>query len=131
MLLELKDKIDARRRRHLNNGQIAVDLDGTLAYHTSWVALDVIVDPILPMVERVKVFIAQGYDVVIFTARLSDDPDGIADRAIREWTKKHIGKELDVTCIKRKEFVEFWDDRGIQVIPNTGKTVLDEALLSL
>ncbi len=120
--------IDERRKRHLKDGQIAVDLDGTLATHHTWVALDVIGEPIPLMVNRVKKWLEEGYEVVIFTARLAEDPDGIADRAIRAWTKEHIGTELDVTCKKRIEFVEFWDDRAIQIIPNTGVTVMDEAM---
>jgi hypothetical protein len=125
---ELIRTIDERRKRHLKNGWIAVDLDGTLAEHGTWIALDVIGNPIPIMVNRIKDWLEDGYIVKIFTARLSDDPDGIADRAIRKWTKEHIGTELDVTCIKHKEFIEFWDDRAIQIIPNTGMTVMDETM---
>jgi hypothetical protein len=46
-------------------------------------------------------------------------------------TKEHIGTELDVTCKKHIEFIEFWDDRAIQVIPNTGITVMDEAMSTM
>lgn len=128
LVQEAYEIIEERRIRHKEDGWIAVDLDGTLAYHRTWGGLDVIGAPIPLMVERVKKWIAEGYIVKIFTARLAQDPDGVADRAIRAWTKEHIGTELEPTCIKHIEFVEFWDDRGIQIIPNTGKTVMDEAL---
>jgi putative heme iron utilization protein len=47
-------------------------------------------------------------------------------RAIAEWAEKHVGTALDVTCIKDLRMIELWDDRCIQVEPNTGRTVFDE-----
>ncbi len=35
---------------------------------------------------------------------------------------KHIGKELEITNVKDFGMIELWDDRAVQVIPNTGIT---------
>ncbi len=54
----------------------------------------------------------------IFTARASV-PSQIP--YIEQWCLKHFGKTLPVTNIKDFAMIELWDDRAIQVIPNTGK----------
>jgi len=106
-------------------GYIGVDLDKTLATYDKWVSPSHIGDPIQPMVERVKRWLSEGKNVKIFTARVAPD-HSLAERveaehAIRAWTKKHIGKELDVTCIKSSSMYQFWDDHAVKVEPNTGK----------
>ena len=45
---------------------------------------------------------------------------------IRKWCRKYVGCELPVTCKKDFGMIELWDDRCIQVIPNTGRTLADE-----
>lgn len=111
---------------------VGVDLDGTLAEHHGWVPPGQIGAPIPLMVDRVKLWLSQGVDVRIFTARACDGglPEGkeyvrIATAAIREWCLEHIGQELPITCTKDWRMVEFWDDRAIQVIENTGQCVAD------
>lgn len=107
-------------------GWIGVDLDGTLALYNGWVDATHIGEPIYPMLGRVKVWLAMGYDVRIFTARVY--PGGIDDqrdisavtKAIQDWCSKHIGQVLPITCTKDYGMVELWDDRAVQVIPNTG-----------
>lgn len=42
-------------------------------------------------------------------------------RAIREWTRKHIGKQLTVTNVKDPKMDVFYDDKAITVAENTGK----------
>lgn len=102
-------------------GWIGVDLDGTLAEYHGWNG-GVIGKPVVAMVERVKRWVSEGKKVKIFTARAcTGDMEQI--RMIREWTMLHIGVELEVTAIKDFEMIELWDDRAIQVIPNTGKRV--------
>jgi len=59
------------KERHLSNGWIGVDLDGTLAYYDEWRGLYHIGEPIPAMVDRVKRWLAEGRDVRIFTARVS------------------------------------------------------------
>jgi hypothetical protein len=112
----------------MSNGWIGVDLDGTLAEYHGWDGL--IGKPIPSMIKRVKNYLAQGQDVRIFTARVSGwfgDTDAEYDNAedqaylIENWCEEHIGQILPITCIKDRGLIEFWDDRAIQVIPNTGK----------
>lgn len=107
--------------KHEDNEWIGVDLDGTLAHYDKWVSHTHIGDPIIPMINRVKEWINQGKNVKILTARAY--PTNISDESIqhiKKWCKKHIGQELDVTCMKDYNMVELWDDRAVQVIKNTG-----------
>lgn len=106
---------------------IGVDLDGTLAEYHGWKGELIIGTPIQPMVDRVKRWVAEGKDVRIFTARVAvawgdrarATLEQIAEQ-IHAWCLEHIGRALPVTCIKDFGLVEFWDDRCVQVIPNTG-----------
>jgi hypothetical protein len=110
------------------SGWIGVDLDGTLAEYDHWRGANHIGAPIAPMVARVKGWLAEGHDVRIFTARVWSDPhvsgrscDSCdAEEAIVAWCREHLGNELPVTCMKDYGMVELWDDRAVQVIPNTG-----------
>ena len=108
---------------------IGVDLDETLAHYTGGEGgLTVIGKPIPLMVERVKRWIEDGNEVKIMTARVSPYTCHVAGekredvvRAIRKWCLEHIGKELDVTSNKDHGMIELWDDRCVQVEPNTGR----------
>lgn len=102
-------------------GWIGVDLDGTLARYDTWRGPETIGPPIPEMVERVLALLYQGWEVRIFTARVSDDPNGTALGHIQRWCEKHLGVKLPVTCIKDYNMVLFYDDRAVQVEPNTGK----------
>lgn len=116
-------------------GWIGVDLDGTLAVYGGWQGPDHIGEPVPAMLARVKAWVAAGRDVRIFTARadgggaalLMGDENGkfFEDRArviagIQAWCIKHVGVSLPVTNQKDYGMVELWDDRAVQVIPNTG-----------
>lgn len=87
-------------------------------------------EPVRPMLERVRDWIANGTDVRIVTARVSHD--GSAARmvqaqyaliAIMDWCERHIGKALPVTCVKDYAMKELWDDRVVQVVKNIGHPV--------
>lgn len=104
---------------------IGVDLDGTLARHDLWISKHHIGKPVAPMMKRVKMWINQGIRVKIVTARASD-PEGIAP--VKHWLKKQGLPDLEVTNEKDFSMIELWDDRAIQVIPNTGKPVLNGTL---
>jgi hypothetical protein len=108
-----------------NNGWIGVDLDATLAKYDGWKGPEHIGPPVYRMLMLVKRWLASGKDVRIFTARVApNSPDNtIAYQAIKAWCLKHIGQELSVTAIKDMQMVELWDDRCVQVIPNTGRRV--------
>lgn len=108
-------------------GWIGVDLDCTLAKHTKKEAeTNEIGDPILPMVKRVKRWLANGKDVRIFTARLAVGDKKEITRQIQDWCEEHIGVRLPVTNEKDPNLIELWDDRAVQVMPNTGETLQDK-----
>lgn len=117
---------------------IGVDLDGTLSKYEHGDGVDSIGEPIIRMVERIKAWKRQGLDVRIVTARVGAcgvvNPDGIADdsefakrqrRMIEEWCQQHLGFKLPVTCSKDFEMLELWDDRAIQVVSNTGLSLVE------
>jgi len=101
------------------SGWIGVDLDGTLAEYGTGHLATLVGKPIPKMVERVKQWLAEGKDVRIFTARANDG--NLTRRAIAAWCIYHLGKELPITATKDYSMVELWDDRAVQVIPNTGE----------
>lgn len=43
--------------------------------------------------------------------------------AIRRWCLQHIGQVLPITNVKDYGMLELWDDRAVQVRPNTGEAV--------
>lgn len=109
------------------SGWIGVDLDGTLAMYGGFQGIETIGEPIKPMVDRVKKWIADGKTVKIFTARMHGHGmaligGGVADvkTPIEQWCLKHIGKVLEVTNAKDFGMIELWDDRCVQVEANTG-----------
>jgi hypothetical protein len=112
-------------RRYKQKGYIGVDFDKTLATYEKWVSPSTLGEPIPEMVERVKKWLSEGKLVKIFTARVAPDhpinEQVEAEQAIKMWCKKHLGQELEVTCIKYSAMYEFWDDRAVAVEPNTGK----------
>ena len=106
------------------NGWIGVDLDGTLAHYDSWNGVKHVGDPVPKMHERVKRWLAKGYDVRIFTARVSHpEQEHAARKAIEAWCHEHLGQVLPITNVKDTRMVELWDDRAVQVSPNTGEPV--------
>lgn len=99
-----------------------VDLDGTLATYGGWKGRDHIGEPIKPMVDRIKAWLAAGETVKIFTARACE-PEAIPP--IKAWCIKHIGVELEVTNIKDYGMIEIWDDRAVRVVFNQGHPCCD------
>lgn len=120
----------------MSKGWIGVDLDGTLARYDGWVSVDHIGEPIVPMVERVRRWLAAGHDVRIFTARVDGgevalamgNPAGEAYKnverirgLIEDWCELHIGVRLPITNKKDYGMIELWDDRCVRVMLNTGE----------
>ena len=95
-------------------------MDGTLAEYNGWVGPDHIGAPVPKMLERVKKWVCDGVDVRVFTAR-AGSPEQVPP--VVAWCVTHIGVELPVTATKDYAMIELWDDRAIQVKPNTGVRV--------
>jgi len=122
------------------NEWIGIDLDGTLAdYSSGWRAWNDIGPPLQPMLDRVKEMLAANKRVKIFTARVCFDTDvcratgqGFSRedmaKVIQDWCEKHGLPRLEVTNIKDIYMRELWDDRAVQMVPNTGRTLTDEHL---
>jgi hypothetical protein len=115
----------------MRKGWIGVDLDGTLAFYDYWRGSDYIGPPIPAMLKRVKQWLSEGVDVRIFTARVDGDGEAhcnveVVEGHIRRWCLEHVGRELPVTCKKDFGMIELWDDRCVQVVPNTGRTIADD-----
>jgi len=109
------------------SGWIGVDLDGTLAIYYSWSATGgwnggSIGMPVARMVMRVQNWLVNGHDVRIFTARAHNATEAELQE-IRDWCLCHIGQVLPITCQKDPHMIELWDDRAVQVRPNTGERV--------
>jgi hypothetical protein len=112
----------------MSKGWIGVDLDGTLAVYTGWQGATHIGDPVMALVNKAKEILLNGGDVRIFTARISSPPnDAKRQRAaaealieIQDWCQEYIGVVLPVTNIKDYDMVCCYDDRAIQIVPNTG-----------
>ena len=116
----------------MSNAWIGIDLDGTLAEYHGWEPG--IGAPVPRMLARVKQWLAEGREVRIMTARVShgggfsEESQRHADsvfvveqrRLIESWCVQHIGHMLPVTCEKDFLMEVLWDDRAVQVIPNTG-----------
>ena len=114
------------------HGWIGVDLDRTLAYESGFSSLLDIGDPIPEMAAKVQRAMEEGYEVRIFTARVSHPDPQLTQEvtvAIQEWCYKNLGVRLAVTNCKDFDTLEIWDDRAVQVVENSGEFVGESALV--
>jgi len=100
-----------------DTGWIGFDLDGTLAEYDYWRGIQHIGPPIAPMVTHLKKYLANEYNVKIFTARATEVA---AIPFIQSWCVEHIGQVLPVTNMKDYGLIRFYDDRAVAVEHNTG-----------
>jgi hypothetical protein len=98
-------------------GWIGVDLDGTLAHYEGWKE-GLIGEPVGEMLFRVRKWLADGKAVKCMTARASDESE---KAKVRAWLDSHGLEAVHITNVKDFAMIELWDDRAIQVIPNTGR----------
>lgn len=100
---------------------IALDFDRTLAYHNNE-PTHTIGKPIAPMVKNVKKWLAKGYDVSIFTARLSHNQIESARQIelIQKFLVDAGLPVLPITCMKMYYFTHIIDDRAYHCEPNKG-----------
>lgn len=99
-------------------GWIGVDLDGTLAHYDGWRGPEHIGEPIGAMLWRVKKWISDGKNVKLFTAR-ANDKESLP--YVEAWLKKHGLEGMPITAHKDYSMITLWDDRCVQVEPNTGR----------
>lgn len=118
---------------------IGVDFDGTLATYESGQG-PLPGKPIMPMVHRVRHWLAEGFEVRILTARVSTRNTAdmirpgeslwatdIQRSVVQDWCQEHLGQRLQVTAEKDFEMAELWDDRAVSVEPNTGRLMSPHA----
>ena len=123
---EYEKNVAAWKRSLGEEAYVGVDLDATLAHYDGWHGPLHIGAPIPRMVRRVKALVARGVRVKVFTARASESDPVMRARivkAIQDWTEEHVGFRLEVTNVKDYELVALFDDRAVQVVPNTGVRV--------
>lgn len=96
---------------------VAVDLDGTLAYHDPDKPFDPdhVGRPMRKRVAQVADWILDGIDVIIFTARAAD-PEKIPP--VLRWLKRNGLPHLQVTNEKTPNMGMFFDDRARPVPAN-------------
>ena len=108
------------RPRTLDSAWIGVGLDGTLSIAPEHFRVDHINPPVPEMLKRVKDWIAHGYTVKVVTARASIE--GGAE-VVKKWLVKNGLPDVEVTNAKDFHMLEMWDDRGVQVLMNSGTPV--------
>lgn len=107
---------------------IGVDLDGTLAEYDERRGLEHIGRPVPAMLARVREWLAQGFDVRIFTARASDPA---LTMTVKPWLREHNLPDLPVVNTKDLQLVQVWDDRAVQVERNTGRVITPRQYIQL
>ncbi len=102
---------------------IGVDFDATLSHYEGWSGheFERMGPPIPAMMERIKAWRAAGQEVRIFTARAAI-PEQIP--AVRRWLETHGLGMLEITNVKDRHMFQLWDDRAVQVEPNTGRPIV-------
>ena len=110
---------------------IGFDLDGTLAEYNGWQGIYHIGTPIKTMCNLIKKLHSDGEEVKILTARVAPRNDGTdlegARKFIEKWCEGNLGFVPPITHEKDSLMDTLYDDRAVQVIPNTGITIEDAA----
>lgn len=106
----------------MSENVLYVDLDGTLAKRQSPFNPLTVGEPVPKMVAAVKAELKKGRTVKLFTARAST-MDAAAEKAIKAWLKEQGLGALEITCEKKPEMGELWDDRARQVEVDTGNFI--------
>lgn len=111
---------------------VGFDLDGTLAKYDGWKGVEHIGEPIKPMVDLAKRLHEKGIKVKIFTARVAyPDTSDAARKRIEEWCADILGFVPPVTNEKDGLMVTCFDDRSLQVLPNTGVSAMNALALAM
>jgi hypothetical protein len=107
--------------------KIGVDFDGTLVkwHHkdqTGYIPSRV-GEPIPKMIDLIKGLMANGHEIVIFTARVHPffkDQAEVAKKAVQEFTLEQFGAVLEVTCMKDPRMALIIDDIAVSVAKDQG-----------
>ena len=114
---------------------IGFDLDGTLAEYDGWEGIEHIGKPVKRMCDLAKKLHSDGEEVKILTARVAPRNDGAdtskARKYIEKWCEEHLGFVPDITHEKDSLMEKLYDDRVVQVIPDTGITIEEAARKAL
>jgi len=110
-------------------GWIGVDLDRTLATYEKWKGSEHIGEPVPNIMLAIRLAHYAGYEIRIFTARVSSSHPHDADEArryIQQWCNLHgivltLGYVPRVTAEKDASCVEIWDDLAVGIERNTGR----------
>lgn len=114
---------------------IGVDFDGTLAirpYNAPKDDWNQDLEPVPAMVERIKLWLSQGIEVRLVTARVACGPFGMSNaernkfvgmqyQLLCDWCTKHIGRALPMQINKDPNMFHLYDDRAVCVERNTGR----------
>lgn len=118
-----------------DQGWYGFDLDGTLANYTGWIPDGSIGEPVPRTVALAQRLHAEGFEIRIFTARVSqgaretpEDVERMRER-VGKWAEQHLGFHCVVTNVKDHRMIALFDDRCVQVEPNTGRLLGDPTLV--
>tara|TARA_B100001250_G_scaffold224022_1_gene192098 strand:+ start:10188 stop:10586 length:399 start_codon:yes stop_codon:yes gene_type:complete len=109
-----------KMQHYENNFQVAIDFDGVVHGNSKGFHDGTVYDPpIEGSIDAIKWFNSQGYDIVLFTAKVKPDRPLVNNKTgeelIWEWLKKY---EIDtfikeITCEKPRAIC-YIDDKGIR-----------------
>lgn len=101
---------------------VGFDLDATLAVWHEGQSPTTIGKPIPKAILLVKKYIKKGMKVKIVTARVASSQKDRKQQLslIEKWLKLYIGKKLEITSEKDPYMICLYDDKAIQVKPNSG-----------
>lgn len=94
---------------------IGVDFDGTLVTYDGWKGCEHFGEPIMSMVERVRVWLDNGIEVRILTARVGPvypHQVYVNTETIKRFCRIYFGKELPITHEKDQNMIVLWDDKA-------------------
>lgn len=107
-------------QHHENNNQVAIDFDGVVHGNSKGFHDGTVYDPPIDgSIEAIKWFKSQGYDIVLFTAKVKPDRPLVngkgGEELIWEWLGKYNLNSYikEITCEKPRAIC-YIDDRGIR-----------------
>lgn len=107
-------------QNHENNFQVAIDFDGVIHGNSKGFHDGTVYDyPIEGSIDAIKWFNSQGYDIILFTAKVKPDRPLVNNKTGKEliwdWLKKYdIDKFIkEITCEKPRAIC-YIDDKAIR-----------------